>query len=71
MLFYPLPNLSAYIREETLERDQELCKLLLIGKRSLLAMRPANGGGEEKRLRCLVVVYAGGGRKIDGGGRDR
>ncbi len=43
-------------REETLEYDQELYQLLLIRKRSLLAMRPANGGVEEERLPCPVEV---------------
>ena len=32
-------------REETLEGDQEFYQLLLISKRPLLAMRPANSGG--------------------------
>jgi hypothetical protein len=39
-----------------LEGDQELYQLLLIRKRSLLAMRPANSGGEEERLPCPVEV---------------
>ncbi len=45
-------------REETLgEGDQELYQLLLISKRPLLAMRPANvGGGEGERLPCTVEV---------------
>ncbi len=43
-------------REKTLEGDQELYQLLLISKRSLLAMRPANGGGEGERRPCPVEV---------------
>ncbi len=43
-------------REETLEGDQELYQLLLISKRPLLAMRPANSGGEGERLPCPVEV---------------
>jgi hypothetical protein len=43
-------------RKETLEGDQELNQLLLISKRPLLAMRPANSGGEGERLPCLVEV---------------
>ncbi len=43
-------------RKETLEGDQELYQLLLISKRPLLAMRPANGGGEGERLPCPVEV---------------
>ncbi len=37
-------------RKETLEGDQVLYQLLLIRKRPLLAMWPANSGGERKRL---------------------
>jgi hypothetical protein len=43
-------------RKEILEDDQELDQLLLISKRSLLAMRPANSGGEGERLPCPVEV---------------
>ena len=43
-------------RKEALEGDQELYQLLLIGKRPLLAMRPANSGGEGERLPCPVEV---------------
>ncbi len=43
-------------RKETLEGDQELYQLLLICKRSLLAMRPANSGGEGERPPCPVEV---------------
>ncbi len=43
-------------RKETLEGDQELDQLLLIRKRPLLAMRPANSGGEGERLPCPVEV---------------
>jgi hypothetical protein len=42
--------------EETLEGDQELYQLLLIGKCPLLAMRLANSGGEGERLPCPVEV---------------
>jgi hypothetical protein len=55
-------------REETLEGDQEFYQLLLISKRPLLAMRPANDGGEGERLPCPVEVYVGGGREVDRGG---
>ncbi len=41
-------------RKEALESDQELYQLLLICKCSLLAMRPANGGGEGERLPRLI-----------------
>jgi hypothetical protein len=62
-------------RKEALEGDQELYQLLLIRKRPLLAMRPANGGGEEERLPCPVEVKVGGGRGVQrgegGGGRGR
>ena len=40
--------------KEALEGDQELYQLLLISKRSLLAMRPANSGGEGERLSRLI-----------------
>ncbi len=43
-------------REYALEGDQELYQLLFIRKRPLLAMRPANSGGEGERLPCLVEV---------------
>jgi hypothetical protein len=43
-------------RKEALEGDQELYQLLLIGKRPLLAMWPANSGGEGERLPCPVEV---------------
>ena len=43
-------------RKEALEGDQELYQLLLISKRPLLAMRPANSGGEGERLPCPVEV---------------
>jgi hypothetical protein len=43
-------------RKVILEGDQELYQLLLISKRPLLAMQPANGGGEGERLPCLVEV---------------
>jgi hypothetical protein len=43
-------------RRETLEGDQELYQLLLIRKRPLLAMRPANSGGEEEWLPGPVQV---------------
>jgi hypothetical protein len=39
-------------RKEALEGDQELYQLLLISKRPLLAMRPANSGGEGERFPC-------------------
>ena len=42
--------------KEALEGDQELYQLLLIGKRSIPAMRPANSGGEGERLPCPVEV---------------
>ena len=41
-------------RKEALEGDQKLYQLLLIRKRPLLAMRPANSGGEGERLPCLI-----------------
>ncbi len=43
-------------KKEALEGDQELYQLLLIRKRPLLAMRPANSGGEGERLPCPVEV---------------
>ncbi len=42
--------------KKALEGDQELYQLLLIGKRSLPAMRPENSGGEGERLPCPVEV---------------
>ena len=47
---------GAHNREETPEFDQELYQLLLISKRPLLSMRPANSGGEGERLPCPVEV---------------
>jgi hypothetical protein len=41
-------------RKEALEGDQKLYQLLLIRKRPLLAMRPANSGGEGERLTRLI-----------------
>ncbi len=43
-------------RKEALEGDQELYQLLLISKRPLVAMQPANSGGERERLPCPVEV---------------
>ncbi len=43
-------------REEALEGDQELDKLLFVRKGPLLAMRPAGSGGEGERLPCPVEV---------------
>ena len=43
-------------RKQALEGDQELYQLLFIRKRLLLAMRPANSGGEGERLPCHVEV---------------
>ena len=43
-------------RKQALEGDQELYQLLFIRKRPLLAMRPANSGGEGERLPCPVEV---------------
>ncbi len=43
-------------RKQALEGDQELYQLLFIRKRPLLAMRPANSGGEGERLPCSVEV---------------
>jgi hypothetical protein len=43
-------------RKEALEGDQELYQLLLIRKRPLLAMWPANSGGEGEWLPCPVEV---------------
>ncbi len=43
-------------KKEALEGDQELYQLLLIRKSPLLAMRPANSGGEGERLPCPVEV---------------
>ncbi len=37
-------------RKKALEGDQELYQLLLISKRALLAMQPANSGGEGERF---------------------
>jgi hypothetical protein len=60
LLYHPLKVSGVFRgthnREETLEGDQELYQLLLIRKRPLLAMRPANGGGEGERLPCAVEV---------------
>ncbi len=41
-------------RKEALEGNQELYQLLLISKRPLLAIRPANSGGEGERLPHLI-----------------
>jgi hypothetical protein len=41
-------------RKEALEGDQKLDELLFIGKHPLLAMRPAEVGGEGERLPCPV-----------------
>jgi hypothetical protein len=43
-------------RKEALEGDQEFYQLLLIRKRPLLSMRPANSEGEGERLPCPVEV---------------
>ncbi len=43
-------------RKKALEGDQELYQLLFIRKRPLLAMRPANSGGEGEWLPCPVEV---------------
>jgi hypothetical protein len=45
---------GSHNRKEALESDQELYQLLLISKGPLLAMRPANGGGEGERLPRLI-----------------
>ena len=47
---------GTYNRKQALEGDQELYQLLFIRKRPLLAMRPANSGGEGERLPCPVEV---------------
>ena len=47
---------GTYDRKQALEGDQELYQLLFIRKRPLLAMRPANSGGEGERLPCPVEV---------------
>jgi hypothetical protein len=54
-------------RKKALEGDQELSQLLLIRKRPLLAMRPANSGGEGERLFCPVEIKVGGGRGVHRG----
>jgi hypothetical protein len=61
LLFYHPLQISrgfrgTHDRKEALEGDQELYQLLLIGKRPLRAMRPANSGGEGERLPCPVEV---------------
>ena len=57
-------------REEALEGDQELDKLLFIRKRPLLAMRSAGSGGEGERLPCPVEVKVRRGRVVYRGGVD-
>ncbi len=48
--------MGVFDRKEALEGDQELYQLLLIRKRPLLSMRPANSGGEGEQLPCPVEV---------------
>jgi hypothetical protein len=58
---------GAHDRKEALEGDQELYQLLLISKGPLLAIRPANGGGERERLPRLIRLRSAGAGEYRGG----